>query len=146
MSDYSEDSPGVAGLAQLGRNAIERVTELERALAERDETIRKLRDPVVVHVAMLHEQMVAENLAWLSSMPQCPERVHINARCRLRKLEFFDVVAEGLADQEFNDPAARVDAEFTLMALELRGLIARLDEIGEFCRVADSCSATAGEG
>lgn len=65
----------------------------------------------------------------------------LDARCCLRKLEFF----------EFNDPAARVDAEFTLMALELRGLIARLDEIlrfemGEFCRVADSCSATAGEG
>lgn len=31
------------GLAQLGRNAIERVSELERAIAERDETIRQLR-------------------------------------------------------------------------------------------------------
>lgn len=63
MSDYSEDSPGVAGLAQLGRNAIERVTELERALAERDETIRKLRDPVVVHVAMLRGDIAVPPLA-----------------------------------------------------------------------------------
>ena len=37
-----EDDPGVTGLAQLGRNAIERVTQLERVLAERDETIRAL--------------------------------------------------------------------------------------------------------
>lgn len=37
-----EDDPGVAGLAQLGRNAIERVTELERMLAERDADIVKL--------------------------------------------------------------------------------------------------------
>ena len=39
-----EDDPGVTGLAQIGRNAIERVTELERALAERDETIRQLTE------------------------------------------------------------------------------------------------------
>lgn len=56
----------------------------------------------------------------------------LDARCRLRKLEFFDVVADKLADQEFDDPAARVDAEFTLMALELRGLFTRLDEILRF--------------
>lgn len=37
-----EDDPGVSGLAQLGRNAIERVTELERMLAERDAEIVKL--------------------------------------------------------------------------------------------------------
>ena len=37
-----EDDPGVSGLAQLGRNAIERVTELERMLAERDADIVKL--------------------------------------------------------------------------------------------------------
>lgn len=37
-----EDDPGVQGLAQLGRNAIERVTELERMLAERDADIVKL--------------------------------------------------------------------------------------------------------
>lgn len=56
----------------------------------------------------------------------------LDSRCRLRKLEFFDVVADKLADQEFDDPAARVDAEFTLMALELRDLFTRLDEILRF--------------
>jgi recombination associated protein RdgC len=56
----------------------------------------------------------------------------LDSRCRLRKLEFFDVVADKLADQEFDYPAARVDAEFTLMALELRGLFTRLDEILRF--------------
>lgn len=52
-----EDDPGVSGLAQLGRNAIERVTELERALAERErekvDIAAALKDPVKVHVAML---------------------------------------------------------------------------------------------
>jgi len=49
VSDQIYTSPfqgydaGVQGLSQLGRNAIERVTQLERALAERDETIRQLR-------------------------------------------------------------------------------------------------------
>ena len=28
-----------------------------------------------------YEQMIAENLAWLARMPQCPERVHIE-QCR----------------------------------------------------------------
>lgn len=56
----------------------------------------------------------------------------LDSRCKLRKLEFFDVISEKIADQEFDDPAARVDAEFTLMALELRGLFARLDEILHF--------------
>lgn len=58
-----EDDPGVSGLAQLRRNAIERVTELERALAERDEAIRKLRDPVFVHVAMLRGDIAVPPLA-----------------------------------------------------------------------------------
>lgn len=56
----------------------------------------------------------------------------LDSRCRLRKLEFFDVVADKLADQELDDPAARVDAEFTLMALELRNLFTLLDEILRF--------------
>lgn len=62
MSDLSHDSPGVQGLAQLGRNAIERVSELER---ERDETIRKLSDPVAVHVAMLRGEIAVPPLAEL---------------------------------------------------------------------------------
>lgn len=62
----------------------------------------------------------------------------LDSRCRLRKLEFFDVVAEKLADREFDDPAARVDAEFTLMALELRDLFTRLDEILRFESTAPS--------
>ena len=37
-----EDDPGVSGLAQLGRNAIDRVSELERELAERDAEIVRL--------------------------------------------------------------------------------------------------------
>ena len=49
MNDQIYTSPfqgydaGVQGLAQLGRNAIDRVSELERGIAERDETIRQLR-------------------------------------------------------------------------------------------------------
>lgn len=62
MSDLSHDSPGVQGLAQLGRNAIDRVSELER---EREETIRKLRDPVAVHVAMLRGEIAVPPLAEL---------------------------------------------------------------------------------
>ena len=56
------DSPGIQGLAQLGRNAIDRVSELER---ERDETIRKLRDPVAVHIAMLRGEIAIPPLAEL---------------------------------------------------------------------------------
>jgi len=62
VSDLSHDSPGVQGLAQLGRNAIDRVSELER---EREETIRKLRDPVAVHVAMLRGEVAVPPLAEL---------------------------------------------------------------------------------
>lgn len=62
VSDLSHDSPGVQGLAQLGRNAIDRVSELER---EREETIRKLRDPVAVHVAMLRGEIAVPPLAEL---------------------------------------------------------------------------------
>ena len=36
--------PGVQGLAQLGRNAIERVSELERGIAYRDQMIRQLSE------------------------------------------------------------------------------------------------------
>lgn len=44
MSDLSNDSPGVQGLAQLGRNAIDRVSELERGIAYRDQMIRQLSE------------------------------------------------------------------------------------------------------
>jgi len=60
-----QQSPGVQGLAQLGLNAIDRVSELERGIAERDETIRKLRDPVAVHVAMLRGEIAVPPLAEL---------------------------------------------------------------------------------
>jgi len=35
-----KDQPGVQGLAQLGRNALERITDLERELAEVKEQLR----------------------------------------------------------------------------------------------------------
>lgn len=44
MTDLSKDSPGVQGLAQLGRNAIDRVSELERGIAYRDQMIRQLSE------------------------------------------------------------------------------------------------------
>jgi len=44
VSDLSHDSPGVQGLAQLGRNAIDRVSELERGIAYRDQMIRQLSE------------------------------------------------------------------------------------------------------
>lgn len=39
-----QQSPGVQGLAQLGRNAIDRVSELDRGIAYRDQIIRQLSE------------------------------------------------------------------------------------------------------
>ena len=44
----------------------------------------------------------------------------------LRRLRFGDVLREKLDDQENDDPAARFDASFTLMALEIRELLPAL--------------------
>ena len=76
-ADGKQYDPGVAGLAQLGRNAIERVTELERALAERDETIRALNLRIgqaefAVEAAERELQAVRDTptVAWLATQQQ----------------------------------------------------------------------------
>jgi len=56
----------------------------------------------------------------------------LDANAKLRKLEFLDVIADKLDGQDGGDPAQILDAEFTLMTLELRRLYSRLDEILRF--------------
>jgi recombination associated protein RdgC len=56
----------------------------------------------------------------------------LDAKMKLRKLRFLDVVADKLDAQDGADPDQVLDAEFTLMSLELRQLYARLDEILRF--------------
>jgi recombination associated protein RdgC len=56
----------------------------------------------------------------------------LDAGAKLRKLEFLDVVADKLDTTGGGDPEQVLDAEFTLMSLELRRLYARLDEILRF--------------
>lgn len=55
----------------------------------------------------------------------------LDARMKLRKVSFLDVVADKL-DTDGTDPDQILDAEFALMSLELRRLFARLDEILRF--------------
>lgn len=55
----------------------------------------------------------------------------LDARMKLRKLSFFDVVADKL-DADGTDPDQILDAEFALMSLELRRLFARLDDVLRF--------------
>jgi len=55
----------------------------------------------------------------------------LDARMKLRKLSFFDVVADKL-DTDGADPDQILDAEFALMSLELRRLFARLDDVLRF--------------
>lgn len=55
----------------------------------------------------------------------------LDVNAKLRKIEFLDVIADKLDGQD-GDPAQVLDAEFTLMVLELRRLFDRLDEILRF--------------
>lgn len=56
----------------------------------------------------------------------------LDAKLKLRKLSFLDIVADKLDAQDGADPDQIIDAEFVLMSLELRRLFARLDEILRF--------------
>ena len=53
----------VGGLAAAIENAIAAAPEFEGSISDRDETIRKLRDPVAVHVAMLRGEIAVPPLA-----------------------------------------------------------------------------------
>lgn len=56
----------------------------------------------------------------------------LDGQARLRKLRFFDVIADKLDAQDGSAPDQILDAEFALMSLELRRLYARLDEVLRF--------------
>lgn len=56
----------------------------------------------------------------------------LDAKLKLRKLRFLDVVAEQIDAQDGADADKILDAEFALMSLELRRLFARLDEVLRF--------------
>ena len=56
----------------------------------------------------------------------------LDAKLKLRKLNFLDIVADKLDAQDGADPDQILDAEFALMSLELRRLFAYLDEILRF--------------
>jgi len=56
----------------------------------------------------------------------------LDAKLKLRKLSFLDIVAEQLDAQDGADPDHILDAEFALMSLELRRLFARLDQVLRF--------------
>lgn len=56
----------------------------------------------------------------------------LDAKLKLRKLNFLDIVADKLDAQDGADPDQILDAEFALMSLELRRVFARLDEILRF--------------
>lgn len=56
----------------------------------------------------------------------------LDAKLKLRRLRFLDIVADQLDAQDGADADSILDAEFALMSLELRRLIARLDEVLRF--------------
>jgi recombination associated protein RdgC len=56
----------------------------------------------------------------------------LDAKLVLRRVRFLDVVADQLDAQDGADADTILDAEFTLMSLELRRLIARIDEVLRF--------------
>jgi recombination associated protein RdgC len=56
----------------------------------------------------------------------------LDAKLKLRKLKFLDIVADQLDAQDGADQASVLDAEFTLMSLELRRLLERLNGILRF--------------
>lgn len=59
-------------------------------------------------------------------------RFVLDSKLKLRKLSFLDIIADKLDAQDGADPDQVLDAEFTLMSLELRALYSRLDEILRF--------------
>lgn len=56
----------------------------------------------------------------------------LDAKLKLRRLHFLDIVADQLDAQDGTDENQLLDAEFTLMQLELARLFARLDEVLRF--------------
>lgn len=56
----------------------------------------------------------------------------LDAKLKLRKVSFLDIVADKLDAQDCADPDQILDATFALMSLELRRLFARLDEVLRF--------------
>lgn len=58
----------------------------------------------------------------------------LDTKARLLRVSFLDVIADKLDAQDGADVDTLLEAEFTLMALELRRLYARLDEILTFVR------------
>ena len=56
----------------------------------------------------------------------------LDAKLKLRKLRFMDVIADKLDAQDGADPDQLLDAEFALMSLELRRLFERLDQVLRF--------------
>jgi recombination associated protein RdgC len=56
----------------------------------------------------------------------------LDAKLKLRRLRFLDIVADQLDAQDGTDEDQLLDAEFTLMRLELARLFARLDEVLRF--------------
>lgn len=56
----------------------------------------------------------------------------LDAKLKLRKIDFLDIVADQLDRQDGSDEDSVLDAEFALMSLELRRLYTRLDEVLRF--------------
>lgn len=56
----------------------------------------------------------------------------LDAKLKLRRLRFLDIVADRLDAQDGAAADSILDAEFALMSLELRRLFARLDEVLRF--------------
>ena len=56
----------------------------------------------------------------------------LDAKLKLRRLRFLDIVADQLDAQDGADADSILDAEFALMSLELARLFARLDEVLRF--------------
>lgn len=59
----------------------------------------------------------------------------------IRKLRFLDAVLDELGDDTPESAAAELDATFTLMSLELRGLLGRLAEWFELAPAAEAAAA-----
>ena len=107
-------NPGVSGLAQLGRNATERVTELERelaaAVAERDRLRNDLADaldvrsgmsgvPTALAAVMAERDQLRARLAAIDAAPTVAIAVHVYTdRGPYKYLNFVehDVPASGV--------------------------------------------------
>jgi recombination associated protein RdgC len=53
----------------------------------------------------------------------------------VKRLTLSDTLVEEVLDADIEDPVARLEAEFALTALELRGLLARLQEVFDLARI-----------